>query len=293
MPNLVLTLAEKISNLIPNSLRRGLYRLGPLTRAIRGTLNRAAPEGLTKVRVAAGPLKGSDFHLDLQFEKDLWLGTYETPLLNLLPSLISPGAIVYDVGANLGYLTVAFGRLVGAEGSVHAFEPLPANVKRLQRSIKDNDLDERVMVVEAAVADKSGKATFLVHRSGGMGKLEGSWGRQARYPQRIETKVLALDQYIEQGEHVPPQWVKVDVEGGEGAVLRGAGDLLRAARPSWLIEIHGPEAAADVWEQLEAADYLLYSVARPGHRVASLAELDWKAYLMALPQESQGIGRDG
>lgn len=293
MANVMLRLAGKISSWLPGPLRRWVYRLGPLTRLIRRTLNRAAPQGLTRVQVAAGVLKGCEFRLDLHAEKDLWLGTYEAQLLDQLTSLISPGMIVYDVGANLGYLTVAFARLVGRQGAVHAFEPLPANVTRLRHSVLANDLSARVTVVESAVADKSGQATFLVHPSGGMGKLEGSQGRDARYTQKLETSAVTLDDYVARADNASPQWIKLDVEGGEGAVLRGATGLLHSGRPSWLIEIHGPAAAAEVWQQLVEAGYLFYSVAKPRRQVMSLAELDWKAYLLALPQERAEAAGDG
>ena len=94
-------------------MRRGLYRLGPLTRGVRSLLNASAPHGLTEVEIAAGPLTGARLQLDLQTEKDLWLGTYELELLRTLHDFVRSGTVVYDIGANLGYLSLALARAGG------------------------------------------------------------------------------------------------------------------------------------------------------------------------------------
>ena len=287
MRTMLLKLAARVAAWLPAGIRKRIYQLGPLTRLIRRSLNQAAPRGLTRVSIAAGLLSGATFRLDLQSEKDLWLGTYESALLDRLADWIKPGMVVFDVGANLGYLAVGFGRLVGPAGEVHAFEPLPLNLDRLRHSINSNEMDDRIQVVPKAVGVAKGEADFLIHSSGGMGKLEGSHGRQADYSGSFRAEVISLDGYVEE-KQVRPDWVKVDVEGGEGAVLRGSTNLLEEIRPGWLMEIHGPEAASEVWQLLEAADYSLFAVSRPDQRLQALGELDWKAYLLALPQERNG-----
>lgn len=285
MRGFVLKLAASLSRLLPAKWRSSLYRLGPMTRLIRRWLNQAAPHGRTKVHIAAGLLAGAEFQLDLQSEKDLWLGTYEAALLDRLPGWIKPAMTVYDVGANIGYLTVGFARLVGPRGEVHAFEPLPSNLMRLKQALAENDLEGRVEVVASAVAAQSGSATFLVHQSGGMGKLQGSFGRREEYQDEVEVAVISLDDYIENQAGPEPDWVKLDVEGGEGAVVAGATNLLERARPSWMIELHGPEAAAAVWSRMAAAEYKFFSVNKPRHAIKSLVDLNWKAYLVAVPRE--------
>lgn len=284
MKHLFLDLAAQVAGWLPAGLRKRLYQMGPVTRLIRRTLNQAAPSGMTEITVAAGLLAGATLTLDLQSEKDMWLGTYESRLLDQLADWIEPGMVVFDVGANIGYLTVGFGRLVGAGGEVHAFEPLPTNLDRLRDSIESNRLAERTQVVPSAVGAVVGQAEFLIHPSGGMGKLQGSHGRQTNYSGSIQAEVITLDDYV-QSNGSRPDWVKVDVEGGEEAVLRGARRLLDEIRPGWLMEIHGPEAAAGVWQLLKAAEYALFTIDRPRRQLHSLAELDWKAYLLALPQE--------
>lgn len=279
----ILRFAGWASSALPQAWVRRLYRLGPVTRAVRATLNRAAPADWTTVQVTAGLLQGAQFRLNLQEEKDLWLGTYEADLQATLGTALGPGMVVYDVGANVGYLTIAMARLVGPGGHVYAFEPLPDNYARLVEAVDLNEVGKTVTPVRAAVGAQVGRAQFLVHQSGGMGKLQGSAGRDAHYERTLEVDVLTLDEYAQQAAGGPPDWIKIDVEGGEVGVLQGARRLLTERRPGLLLELHGPEAAAGVWRQLGEAGYRLRSIGPDARPVLSVDELDWKAYLLAEP----------
>ncbi|MBU0511092.1 MAG: hypothetical protein KJ638_05240 [Chloroflexi bacterium] len=70
-----LQFAAFLARILPAPVRRAFYIFAPLARLIRVALNRAAPTGLTEVTVAAGELAGARLRLDLQLEKDYWLGT--------------------------------------------------------------------------------------------------------------------------------------------------------------------------------------------------------------------------
>ncbi len=284
MTNPLLSLASFFARLLPVSWKRALYRIGPLARLIRGGLNRAAPTGLTVVRVAAGGLAGCPLLLDLQTEKDYWLGTYEPDLQAALRDLVPPGAVAYDVGANIGYVSLLLAQAVGETGRVFAFEALPANVERLRRNLDLNGLSARVTVVAAAVTQAAGPVRFLVHASGGMGKVEGSAGRREQvYRSEITVDGLSLDEFVYEGGHPAPQVVKLDIEGGEVLALPGMRRVLAEARPLVLMELHGPESARAAWQALTAAGYQICWMKRGYPEVTSLAALDWKAYLVARP----------
>jgi FkbM family methyltransferase len=231
--------------------------------------------------VAAGGLAGAALALDLHREKDYWLGTYETDLQAAIRAWVQPGWTAYDVGANIGYVSLLLARAVGAGGQVHAFEALPANLERLRRNLALNPGGAPVQVTSAAVIDRRGPARFLVGPSGGMGKAEGSAGRQAAYEQAIEVPGLALDDYVYADGNPPPQVVKIDIEGGEVLALPGMRRLLREARPLIFLELHGPQAARSAWEILAAEGYRLRRMQAGYPAVASLDALDWKAYLVA------------
>jgi FkbM family methyltransferase len=278
----VLSLAGWAARVLPGPVKRALYRVGPLARLIRGSLNRAAPVGLSEVRVAAGGLEGAALRLDLQSEKDYWLGTYEPELQQTIRREIRPGMVVFDVGANVGYVSLLFARAVGPQGRVFAFEALPANQERIRANLALNP-SASVTLVAAAVVEAVRPVEFLTHASGAMGKAVGSAGRKDEtYGAAIRVMGISLDEYIYTQLNPLPQAVKMDIEGGEVLALPGMRHLLREGRPLVLLELHGPEAARAAWDELTAAGYRLFRMDR-GEAVPSLAALDWKAYVLARP----------
>lgn len=281
MRNLVLHAAAWLARLLPPPWIQAIYKLGPLARGIRRVLNRAAPGGLTCVTIAAGDLAGYTLALDLHNEKDYWLGTYEPELQSALRVFVRPGMIAYDVGANIGYVSLLLARRVGPEGKVYAFEALPENLDRLRQNIALNHLSERITVVGGAVAEKSGSLRFLVHASGGMGKAEGSAGRAEQYRASIQVKSFALDELVYEEGYPAPHVVKMDIEGGEVLALPGMERILRNVGPVLLLELHGPEAAQQAWDLLSSAGYRLFSMQRGFPRVISPSALPWKAYVIA------------
>ena len=267
---------------MPSPARQALYRLGPFSRLLRRTLNSAAPAGFTPTAVAAGDLAGLRLCLDLHEEKDLWLGTYEPDLQDVVRELVEPGMVVYDVGANIGYVSLLLARRVGSRGRVIAFEALPANVDRLRQNLALNpELALRVEVQPRAVTNQPGPVQFLVHASVGMGKVAGSAGRSETYAGVIEIPAVSLDAFVYAEGHPLPRLIKIDIEGGEVLALPGMRRVLAEAHPLLLMEIHGPEAARVTWETLSPLGYRLSEMAPGLPPIAGLQELGWKTYLVA------------
>ena len=281
MPNPLLSLAALAARLTPMPLKRALYRFSPLARLIRSGLNRAVPRGLTRVQVAGGGLQGVKMILDLQEEKDYWLGTYEPDLQVSVAQFARPGMVAYDAGANIGYISLLMAKAVGESGRVFAFEALPANIERLRTNLALNGLEASVQVVEAAVTNQTGPIKFLIGPSAGMGKVSGSAGRQGDYAQSIPIQGLALDDFVFEQGHPPPQMIKMDIEGGEVLALPGMRRLLREAHPLILLELHGSEAARVAWEELSQMGYRICWMEAGYPEVGSLDALGWKAYIVA------------
>ena len=286
MTNPLLSLAAVSARLLPAPVKRAVYRLRPLAKLIRSSLNQAAPKGLAVVEVAAGGLQGARLLLDMQTEKDYWLGAYEPELQAALADLIAPGSVAYDVGANIGYVALLLCRAVGETGRVFAFEPFPANLERLRANLELNDQAARVTVVPGAVVDREGETRFLVGPSGGMGKAEGSAGRQrVAYAETMVVRGISLDNFVYRDGNPAPDVVKMDIEGGEVLALPGMRRMLAEKRPVMLMELHGPEAARVAWEMLMERGYRICRMAPGFPVVASLDALDWKSYLVALPPD--------
>jgi len=280
----LLSLAAWVARWLPMSVKKMIYQTPPLARLLRSALNRSAPSGLNQVMVAAGSLQGAVLNLDLRAEKDYWLGTYEPELQTAISDFVRPGMVAYDVGANIGYISLMLARQTGLKGRVFSFEALPANLERLRGNLALNDFASVTIVVPAAVVETSRPVRFLVGPSGGMGKAEGSAGRQEfDYPEVIQTDGIALDDFVYQSGNPAPDVVKMDIEGGEILALPGMRRLLMEKQPLVLIELHGEQAARAAWDLARPMGYRLCRMESGYVQINSMDELDWKSYLVMIP----------
>jgi FkbM family methyltransferase len=131
-------------------------------------------------------------------------------------SVVRPGATVLDVGANLGAYTVLFAQWVGASGRVHAFEPAPGTRAGLIRHIDLNGMAERVLVHAEAMSAAEGTAQFRAVGIQGDNRLVSGADRDA-----ISIRTTSVDDFCA-ASGVRPGLIKVDVEGAELGVLKGA-----------------------------------------------------------------------
>lgn len=171
------------------------------------------------------------------------VSTLENDVEAALLDLLYPGSTAYDIGANIGWFSLLAARKVGPSGKVVAFEPSLTNVSFLRRNAAGNDLSN-VSVIPAAVGERDGWATFS-EDSSLTGKLSNAG--QSVVP------ILSLDSWLAETEQQPPQVLKIDVEGAEGAVLRGMRELLRTEKPTMIIELH--DTNAEVADLLDDAGY--------------------------------------
>jgi FkbM family methyltransferase len=230
--------------------------------------------------------RGIAFELETREELERFLvngGHLEEAELALLTAYLDDGMTAFDVGANVGVFTAAFARSVGERGSVHSFEPLPGSSRRLQRTVELNEL-RQVVVNECAIADRSGELELHDYGPG-----YESWASLA--PREIETDqgvvraarqlavdVMTLDEYSGRSgiEHVDV--LKVDVEGAEERVLRGASALLEAGAIDLVMaEVADTTLGAagsrahdlvDMLEQLGLWTYTLDGAVLRSHRIA-------------------------
>ena len=272
-----------MARILPDSYKRALYRNPSFSRVVRGGLNIAAPVGLSEVTIAAGKLEGMHMLLDLQTEKDYWLGTYEPDLQAAIADLVVPGQVIYDVGASIGFMTLLLAKCTGMEGRVYAFEALPANVDRLSHNLELNSFQKRVTVVKTAVQDRSGQTEFYPGPSSAMGKVGGSAGRSSiEYQPALQIEGMAIDDFIYKSGNPVPDLLKIDIEGGEILALPGMSRLLQENHPILLVELHGPDAARITWELLEQENYRICRMTPDYPQVPRLEDLDWKSYLAAI-----------
>ena len=179
------------------------------------------------VPILSGPVRGGRWVVGAA-TNGCWLGTYELAVARRVTELLRPGMTFFDIGANAGYYTLLAAQYVGDHGHVVAFEPVPRAVSILRRHVNLNRLTDRVTVVDAAVGAQSGTAAFATAQS----LLEGHLCEGGD----LQVRVVALD---EEAAALPaPDFIKVDTEGAEGDVLRGARQLLLRCRPICLVSTH-------------------------------------------------------
>lgn len=282
----LLSLASWTAARLPTQVVREIYRIPWIAKPLRGILNRAAPPGYTEVIISSGPAAGSQMYLDLLSEKDYWLGTYEPDLSKTLVDLGKPGMVAYDLGANIGYISLIMAVVVGPWGQVFAFEALPKNLERLEHNIAMNNLGDRVTIIPKAVSDRNEVIDFLVGPSGGTGKADGSMGRNDLvYNEEIKVTGITLDTFIFEEYHPEPDLIKLDIEGGEVLALPKMQRTLSQSKPVVLMELHGPEALDVAWEIFQDSQYRIYRMTSGYPVIKSKDEIDWKAYLVALPEQ--------
>jgi FkbM family methyltransferase len=271
---------------LPPQIKKAIYSNRRIAKLIRSTLNRGVQHGLVVTTIAAGNLSGMRLYLDLQTEKDLWLGTYEPELQKAICDFVEPGTVAYDIGANIGYITLQLAKAVGLNGRVLAFEPLPSNIERLEKNLLLNGFTDQVQITPAAVVDRTGPVRFKVGPSVGTGKVEGSSGRDL-YADRVVLRVngIAIDDLVFDRGKVAPDLIKLDIEGGEVLALPGMGRVLREIHPLMLLEIHGPEAADAAWRILLDSGYRIRRMEAGYRELTDPRSMKWKEYLVALPED--------
>lgn len=161
------------------------------------------------------------------------LGVAEPDTQRLLESWLRPGAVFYDLGANVGFFSLIASQLVGPEGHVYALEPSPATARALRSNVARNGL-ANVTVIEAAAGRDDGTAR--------LDPVDGEASQSARLLDDGErgglaVRVVSIDTLVRDGAR-PPDVVKIDVEGAEEDAVVGMRTTLAASRPSIVCEIH-------------------------------------------------------
>jgi FkbM family methyltransferase len=139
---------------------------------------------------------------------------------------IHPGDIVIDCGANHGFSSVLFSRWAGPTGIVYAIEPLAHNVDILRENLRLNNV-ANVIVHQVAAGQLNGPAMLTNHPNAAV--------TQDRSANTISVEMRRLDDVIDDR---PVDFIKIDVEGYEIEVLKGAATRLLASRPRLALELH-------------------------------------------------------
>lgn len=192
--------------------------------------------------VLAGPLFGTRLTANFAHRLHFLFGTYERPVVNIIRRYLERGQIAFDIGANIGYLTLVMAQAVGASGRVFAFEP---STRAYQLLARNTQRMSRIVAMQTAIADHRGTEAFSDFAFDLVAHLGDDSGH---YHDAEVSNVLVttIDALVTDGTVALPDFIKVDVEGAEMRVFTGMQTLLETSRPAILVELHSDSLAIDV-----------------------------------------------
>jgi len=182
---------------------------------------------------------GIRVRLDLQDpsqRKTFFFGTYdERHELQLIPKILDPGEVFWDIGAHIGVYSLLAARRVGEDGLVAAFEPGQIAYEMFRANIALNHL-ENILAFRVTVTDREGEAVLYAagsYADGGANLFQPGPGQIPAHPCRT----ITLDHFCRDLLLPPPDFIKMDIEGAELAALRGADLILSRHHPLLLMEV--------------------------------------------------------
>ncbi|OHA68510.1 MAG: hypothetical protein A3A27_01675 [Candidatus Wildermuthbacteria bacterium RIFCSPLOWO2_01_FULL_47_18] len=187
-----------------------------------------------------------DYKEDEKLQKMMYLGLYELGVVDIMRRFLKEGDVLVDAGANIGYHTALGAGFVGKSGSVHAFEPVPAYFAKLKK-LGETNKAYRIICNALALGETSGRAqmyqirTHRGERSFGTGSMFKGWlGSNEQLEATVEVPIVKLDDYVREQNLRNVRLLKIDVDGFEFPLLKGAESFLREQSPLIICEISHP-----------------------------------------------------
>lgn len=165
-------------------------------------------------------------------------GSFDPNELYYLGEILKPGMCFVDVGANEGFYTIYAARKIGAQGRVFSIEPSPREQSWLEQNISTNQLSN-VQLIPLALADNQGNDILKLADAEHNGQNTlGNFGyKGVTCSERVEVELTTLDLLRRSGGIPKIDVIKIDVEGAEYKVLKGANQTIKKDRPVILIEL--------------------------------------------------------
>jgi len=212
-------------------------------------------------------------------------GKFEEFETQIVKKIIHEGSTVIDMGANIGYYTLIFARLVGSEGKVFAFEPDPENFHILKKNLEINNY-QNVILEQKAVSNQSGKLRlYLDNKNKGAHTIF----KPVDNAPSVEINAITLDDYFRNFKG-KIDFIKMDIEGGEAEAVEGMSSILNKDdiiimtefNPSVLKKI-GKESLVCI-NLLKRYDFDIYHIDSKNKK---LVPIDFKEFLQIYNPESK------
>jgi len=200
-----------------------------------------------------GLFKGIKLEINLKNQLALIFGSPEIHLQKTLKKYVTKNAVVFDIGANIGYVSIAMSRLVGDNGKVFSFEAIPSTAVRCRRNLELNACNN-VQLTNKALSDKCEKVEFRIPDGGDTHPMASMvWHKNMSNVVILKVDSIAID-LVEQFKSLTPSFLKIDVEGSEGQVILGMQHMISRCQPIIFIEC-SKAGRHIVWDFLKSLNY--------------------------------------
>jgi FkbM family methyltransferase len=195
-------------------------------------------------------------------------GQFENETARALAGIVQPGAIVLDIGANIGTHTLPLARLVGPNGKVYAFEPTQYAFDKLKKNLALNpELVNRVVAEQIRLTKSGADDPGEIYSSWKVIGLESRHQKHLGIPQSTEgARTASLDEYFENAGIQKLDFIKLDVNGFEVEVIKGGINTLRHFRPRICMEL----SPYLLEERATSAEELLSELRECGYQLVDL-----------------------
>jgi len=158
----------------------------------------------------------------------------EPEFMDLIEAEVNKGDSAFDLGANIGYVTMHLAHYVGEGGKVYAVEPSPRNFSILKKTIEVNKIGHIVEAQQLAISSKTGTRELNISKESNLN----SFAKTKHTTKTIEVKTTSIDDFFKDRRF--PNFIKMDIEGAEVDALAGIDKILAAsdAPIKILMEIH-------------------------------------------------------
>ena len=211
----------------------------------------------------------------------------------IISKFCKPGNIVMDIGANMGEWSLHMAKMVGGNGRVFCFEPIPLMVQALEKTIAINNFSQ-VSISECAISNKTGHSQFSIPFDKDnqaipfwsrlvLGEefatpkwIDNPWAKVAT-TKTIEVQTTTLDRFTSEKSITKLDFIKIDVEGHEKYVIEGGQKTLKTLKPAIILEAANEETADReiIADQLRKLNYKLVGIVMQD----GVIEASWSQYI--------------
>ena len=196
-------------------------------------------------RIVELPHLGENVIMDINplYFKGFILGTHEPIVMNVLHQILKDDMFVIEIGSHIGYFSLYLSYKLKNKGKLILFECSPGVAKLLKRNIELNHFESFVKVEEIAVSDQDSTMDLFITENE-EDATHSLIGGLAGNGKKIQIETTTLDNYFEKNKITQKvNLIKIDAEGAEGIILKGAKEIIRKYKPTLLIEMHTIEGS--------------------------------------------------